>query len=86
MKPYFQLKLFNIIFRVFYSNNKSLYKWHYDEKNRVVFAIPLGKFKFQFDNKLPFVIKWFGCVVILKGEYHRIIKDSGILLTLIIED
>lgn len=85
MKPYFQLKIFNLIFRVFYSNDSSLYKWHYDEKDRVVRTLPFGKFKFQFDNELPINTKLFGTIVVGKNRYHRLIKESGVLLTLIIE-
>ena len=85
-KPYIQIKIYKFIIRLFYSKDKSLYKWHFDKQDRVVLVLPLGRFKFQYENELPFKLTILDSVAILKGEYHRVIKESGVLLTLIIED
>lgn len=83
--PFINISLRNFKIRFFYSKIKENYVWHKDSNNREVFMICLGKFKFQYDNKLPFIIKTFDRLYINKEDYHRIIPYKGILLTLIIE-
>lgn len=83
--PFINFSLRNIKIRLFYNKILDNYVWHKDEQNRIVYIICLGKFKFQYDNKLPFKIKLFDRLYINKEDYHRIIPYKGILLTLIIE-
>jgi hypothetical protein len=49
-------------------------KWHFDEEDRIMESISPTDWEFQFDNKLPQVIK--GKIFIPKGVWHRIIKGS----------
>lgn len=87
VKPYKQLKFRNIIFRLFFKiENRSLfYKWHTDEKSRTVYFFPLGNWKFQFDNKLPFDIKFGSKIKITKNVFHRLINNSQYLFCIIFE-
>lgn len=87
MKPYKQIKLGNLIFRLFYKiETRSLfYKWHIDEKCRTVYFFPLGHWKFQFDNELPFDIKFGTKIKIPKKKFHRLINNSQYLFCIIIE-
>lgn len=83
--PFKQLKFKKIILRFFWSNNPKLYTWHYDERCRFVYPLVLGKFHFQYDNELPFKIKSFRNITIPKKNYHRLIRNWGFLITLILE-
>lgn len=87
MKPYKQLKIGKVIIRLFYKkeNHNKLYKWHFDDENRIVFFFPFGNWKFQFDNQLPFDIKFGTKLYIPQKTYHRLINNSKFLLTIILE-
>ena len=87
MKPYKQLKIYNIIFRLFYKvETRSLfYKWHTDDENRIVIFFPFGSWKFQFDNELPFDIKFGSKIKIDKNKFHRLINNSHYLFCIIFE-
>lgn len=81
--PYKEICIYKYIFRLFYSKNDILYKWHYDKKTRDVFMISLGKWMFQEHEELPIPIKKFHKVHIERGQYHRLIRKSGILIAII---
>jgi len=77
-RPYTEInEIDGFVIRTFDSNYpEHLFKWHFDEETRIV--TPLSQdtdWKFQFDNKLPFLFN--KTVIIPKGSYHRLIKGSG---------
>jgi len=86
MKPYKQVKIGKIIFRLFYKkDDRNLhYKWHQDENSRNVWFLPFGKWQLQFNEKLPEQISPLCIYWIPKGLYHRIIPKSGYLFCIII--
>lgn len=53
--------------------------WHYDLKDRYMSVILGSNWMFQFDDKLPFILKDNDVIFIPKNTYHRIIKGNGIL-------
>lgn len=59
-----------------------LFKWHWDDADRLITPIGDTTWEFQFDNKLPEKITQNG-IFIPKGVYHRIIKGNDILKLLI---
>lgn len=52
-------------------------KWHFDEEDRIIESIGETDWRFQFDNNLPIEID--NPIAIRRGEYHRLIKGTGIL-------
>ena len=87
MKPYIQINFFGIIIRCFYKkeNINLYYKWHCDDNNRKVLFFPFGKWKLQFNNKLPVTLTHMSKHIIPKNTYHRLIYKSGILICFIKE-
>jgi hypothetical protein len=51
-----------------------LYRWHWDEEDRLIEALIPNDWKFQFDNELPLALDRE--IFIEKGRIHRIIKGS----------
>jgi len=54
-----------------------LYKWHYDDENRIIEPLNTNDWKFQFDNEIPINID--KKIKIPQGVFHRIIKGTSIL-------
>lgn len=52
-----------------------LFKWHWDEEDRIIEPMHQTDWRFQFDDDLPFTIE--GEVLIPAGIYHRLIKGTG---------
>ena len=87
VKPYKQIKIRNIIFRIFYKKeDENLhYKWHTDDRDRYVFFLPLGKWYIQFNNMFPENLSPFCIYKIPKKLYHRLIYKIGVLFCIIFE-
>ena len=51
--------------------------WHTDREDRIVHVIKGNKWKFQFDEQLPFEMLDGIDIIIPKGIIHRIIKGDG---------
>ena len=64
-----------VIRRFSESLDDSSLKWHWDDDDRILYAIHKTDWMFQFDNMLPQPIT--GSIVIPKGTWHRIIKGHG---------
>jgi len=80
MKAYYDISCGkNSFFRLFFPwVKKRELIWHRDKLDRDVSVIFGGRWMFQFDNKLPFILK--GNIKIKNGIYHRIIKGKGLLV------
>lgn len=52
-----------------------LYKWHWDEDDRVVEPLNLNDWRFQFDNELP--MPFDKPVTIKAGQIHRVIPGNS---------
>lgn len=78
MYPFKEFKHTDYIERIFSDDvdNDEL-KWHYDEEDRTIKIIENNGWMFQYDNKLPFLLK--KDIFIPKGVYHRVIKGKGML-------
>mgnify|MGYP002625510157 FL=1 len=51
--------------------------WHEDREDRIVHVLEGNKWKFQFDEQLPFEMLDGIDIIIPKGIIHRIIKGNG---------
>ena len=51
--------------------------WHEDREDRIVHVLEGNKWKFQFDEQLPFEMLDGIDIIIPKGIIHRIIKGDG---------
>ena len=51
--------------------------WHTDREDRFVHVLEGKKWKFQFDEQLPFEMLDGIDIIIPKGIIHRIIKGNG---------
>ena len=51
--------------------------WHTDREDRIVHVLEGNKWKFQFDEQLPFEMVDGIEITISKGELHRVIKGDG---------
>ena len=74
--------------RVFHQKDEEFMDWHRDEKERhvtVLFCEKGSNWKFQFDDKLPFLIEQNTTFVINSEEYHRIICGTGVIVLYIKE-
>ena len=87
-KPYTQInKNKNIFFREFSINeHDSEFIWHVDKKDRLVQIIEGENWKFQFNNKLPVLLKENNFIFIKKNTLHRIIKGDTPLKIKIMEN
>ena len=68
------------------SVNSEELKWHKDEYNRIIFVESSDGWKLQMDEELPKDLKVGQKYSINKETYHRVIKGSGDLKIVIIED
>lgn len=68
------------VIRTFEPNQPAhLFKWHWDEEDRLVYVMNDNDWKFQYDNEIP--IKLEGCIDIPKDVMHRVIPgSSGLIL------
>ena len=60
--------------------------WHTDREDRVVSVIEGNKWKFQFDEQLPFEMMDDIDIFIPKGVIHRVIKGKGPLKIKVFKD
>lgn len=60
-----------------------LYKWHFDEADRVVTPLNLNDWRFQFDNEMPQPFN--ETVFIEAGKIHRLIPGNSPLNVKIVE-
>jgi len=60
--------------------------WHTDREDRIVHVLEGNKWKFQFDEQLPFEMINGTDIVIPKGIIHRIIKGNGPLTIRVYKD
>lgn len=74
----------NLVIRIFdVSFPEHLYKWHFDEEDRIIMPLNETDWKFQFDNELP---QWIeDSIHIEKNRYHRLIRGTKNLELLIIK-
>ena len=68
------------------SVNSEELKWHKDEYNRTILVESSDGWKLQMDEELPQDLKVGQKYSINKETYHRVIKGSGDLKIVIIED
>ena len=54
--------------------------WHRDREDRTLKVIKGNRWKFQFDNELPFEMKDGDEISIQKNSWHRVIKGKGDLI------
>ena len=62
------------------------FKWHRDEKRRVISILSGEKWKFQFDDSVPFDLFPGDVFVITADSWHRIIPGVSDLIVRIEED
>ena len=60
--------------------------WHTDREDRIVHVLEGNKWKFQFDEQLPFEMLDGIDIIIPKGIIHRIIKGNGPLTIRVYKD
>ena len=68
------------------SVNSEELKWHKDEYDRIIFVESSDGWKLQMDEELPQDLQVGQKYFISKESYHRVIKGSGDLKIVIIED
>tara|TARA_R110001592_G_scaffold162601_1_gene396220 strand:+ start:20185 stop:20499 length:315 start_codon:yes stop_codon:yes gene_type:complete len=84
--PFIDHSFENITIRYFNKKYpKYLFKWHYDEENRIVEVLNETDWKFQFDNKIPIILSKGQQVKIPKGAIHRVIPGCKPLTVKIIK-
>lgn len=75
--PFTEKKVKDSIVRVFYAEEpEHLFKWHWDEEDRLVEILSGEGWKFQFDNEIPTQIKRGDRIAIERGVYHRLIPGK----------
>ena len=60
--------------------------WHEDREDRIVHVLEGNKWKFQFDEQLPFEMLDGIDIIIPKGIIHRIIRGKGPLKIRVYKD
>lgn len=83
MRPYTDIEVTDeYIIREFDENIDPIeLMWHRDDEDRIVETLQKGTdWKFQFDNELPIDLEPQTTIVILKHEWHRLIKGKGNIL------
>lgn len=81
MKPYIDSYIDNKTFlRKFEDVDEKDLIWHKDLCDREVQVLKVGKWSFQFDNQMPFVLKKGDIIQISKNQIHRLICHEGYLL------
>lgn len=53
-----------------------LFKWHWDDEDRIIETLEDTDWRFQFDNEIPIALQKGHQIKIPKGVYHRLIKGS----------
>lgn len=73
--------------RTFYPIYESAeYIWHQDKRTRIVEClVDNDTWKFQYDNRLPFIINRHEIIKIPALEFHRLIPGTTVLKLLIQE-
>jgi len=85
-KPFIDHAFKNTIIRYFNKKYpKHLFKWHYDETDRIVEVLSETDWKFQFDNEIPILLSKGQLVKIPKGMIHRVIPGNKPLTVKITE-
>ena len=59
--------------------------WHRDRQDRTVRVLSGSDWRFQHDNRVPFLLSVGDTVSIRAGEFHRLIKGTGQLVLEITE-
>lgn len=79
MKPYSDIEVTNeYIIREFDDTIDPVeLMWHRDRENRKIVSLSTTDWKIQLDNDLP--VSMDLPIFIPKGEWHRLIKGSGVL-------
>lgn len=54
-----------------------LFKWHFDEEDRIIEVLNDSDWKFQYDNELPIPLLMGVDIKIPTGMYHRVIPGSS---------
>ncbi len=79
--PFNQFKKDGYTYRVFLPEvDDEELKWHFDEQTRNVEVLVSNQWKFQFDNQLPKKLNNGDNFIIRHGEYHRVLKGSGVMV------
>ncbi len=87
MLPYSDRKLTNGFERVFSSElEPGELCWHRDREHRTVTVIESAGWSLQMDNSMPYVLKPGDVVGIPRNTFHRLLKGTGDLKVLIVED
>ena len=85
-KPFVEKRFGPVIVRVFNPRaDKHLFKWHQDDRNRVIEVIHSGDWQFQLDNEHPKMMKSGDMFLVFKEDIHRIIPGTSPLWVKIIE-
>lgn len=67
----------NIVIRRFDNSYPGhLFKWHYDNENRIIIPLNNSDWHFQFDNQIPIKLIKDKPIKINTGIYHRLIKGK----------
>lgn len=61
-------------------------EWHMDRKNRRVTVVEGTDWKLQLESGLPFTIQPGGTYFIPKESWHRLLRGSGKLRIIIVEE
>lgn len=86
-KPFTEDRYDDYIIRHFDSSYPDhLFKWHWDEEDRTIYALEPTDWRFQFDNQLPIPLQPDIRIKIERGVIHRIIKGTGTLSLKILLD
>ena len=82
MRPYKDLEITkDYIIREFDENIDPIeLKWHRDNEDRVIEVLQENDWKFQFENKLPILLEINKPIIILRHDWHRVIKGKTKLL------
>ena len=87
MLPYSDRKLTNGFERVFLASvESSELHWHKDRCHRTVTVLEGEGWGLQMDNAMPYIMKQGDVVGIPRDTFHRLLKGSGDLRLLIVED
>ena len=80
-KPFTEERFEGYIIRHFDASYPDhLFKWHWDEEDRIIQALEDSDWRFQYDNELPIPIEPNHCIDIPAGAWHRIHRGSDDLI------
>ncbi len=86
-RPYSQDEAGKIFTRSFsHLESPDEFKWHRDEKRRVITIISGDGWKFQYDDSIPFELFKGDVFVISADSWHRIVPGINDLVVKIEED